>query len=120
MRRENAAPPRVETIDREHGKEAMTAINVVRFRIKPGMDQVFLDAHRNGKAAWPGLSRGHIVDGGAGTYILIGEWPDTTALASAREHMIETLDMFRHTLEDLGAGLGVTDAVSGTTVLSLK
>jgi hypothetical protein len=98
----------------------MTAINVVRFRVRPGMDQAFLDAHRNGKAAWPGLSRGHIVDTGARTYVLIGEWPDPTALAGARKRMIETLDTFRHTLEDLGAGLGVTEAVSGTAVLSLK
>jgi hypothetical protein len=98
----------------------MTAINVVRFRVRPGMDQAFLDAHRNGKAAWPGLSRGHIVDTGGGTYVLIGEWPDPTALAGARKSMIETLDTFRHTLEDLGGGRGVTGAVSGTAVLSLK
>jgi hypothetical protein len=98
----------------------MTAINVVRSRVRPSMDQAFLDAHRNGKAAWPGLSRGHIVNAGARTYVLIGEWPDTPALASARERMIETLDTFHHTLEDLGPGLGVTDAFSGTIVLSLK
>lgn len=98
----------------------MTAINVVRFRVKPGMDQAFLDAHRNGKAAWPGLIHGHIVDAGAGTYVLIAEWPDASAIASARKRMIETLDTFRDTLEDLGPGLGVTDAVSGPIVLSLK
>jgi hypothetical protein len=34
--------------------------------------------------------------------------------------MIETLGTFRHALEDLGAGLGVTDAASGNVVLSLK
>jgi hypothetical protein len=34
--------------------------------------------------------------------------------------MIATLDTFRHALEDLGGGLGVTDAVSGQVVLSLK
>jgi hypothetical protein len=84
------------------------------------MGQAFLDAHRNGKAAWPGLSRGHIVDAGSGTYVLIGEWPDATALASAGKSMIETLDTFRYTLEDLGPGLGPTDAVSGAIVLSLK
>jgi hypothetical protein len=33
--------------------------------------------------------------------------------------MIETLNSFRDTLEDLGAGLGVTDAVSGPVVLDL-
>ena len=33
--------------------------------------------------------------------------------------MIGLLDSFRHLLEDLGAGLGVTDPVSGESVLSL-
>lgn len=38
----------------------------------------------------------------------------------ARPNMIATLDSFRNTLEDLGGGLGVTDPVSGSVVLSLK
>jgi hypothetical protein len=42
----------------------MTALNAVRFRAKPGMDRVFLDAHRDGKAKWPGSSRGLIIDAG--------------------------------------------------------
>jgi hypothetical protein len=33
--------------------------------------------------------------------------------------MIAVLDTFRNTLEDLGGGLGVTDAVSGEVVLTL-
>jgi hypothetical protein len=41
-------------------------------------------------------------------------------LAAARPKMIATLDSFRDTLEDLGAGLGVTDPVSGPVVLELK
>jgi hypothetical protein len=98
----------------------MTAINVVRFRVKPGMDEVFLDAHRASKAAWPGLLRGFIVKSGDRSYVLIGEWPDTNAIADARQQMIGTLDTFRHVLEDLGPGLGVTDAVSGELVLVLK
>jgi len=98
----------------------MTALNVVRFRVKPGMDEAFLDAHRNGKATWPGLSRGVIIDCGEHRYVLVGEWADMTVLAGARQPMIKTLDSFRHTLEDLGPGLGVTDAASGTVVLSLK
>jgi hypothetical protein len=98
----------------------VTAINVVRFRIKPGNDQAFLDAHRDGKAAWPGLQRGIIVKTGDRSYCLIGEWSDPQSLAAARAEMIETLDTFRHTLGDLGSGLGVTDAVSGPVVLALK
>ena len=98
----------------------MTTVNVVRFRVKRGMDREFLDAHRDGKAAWPGLTRGFIVSTGEQTYVLVGEWPDTTTLAGARQRMIGTLDTFRHTLEDLGSGLGVTDAVSGSVVLELN
>jgi hypothetical protein len=98
----------------------MTAINVVRFRVKPGMDETFLDAHRNGKAAWPEMLRGFIARVGERSYILVGEWPDMAAIADGRSRMIGTLDTFRHALEDLGQGLGVTDAVSGETVLILK
>jgi hypothetical protein len=98
----------------------MTAINVVRFRVKPGMDGTFLNAHRDAKAAWPGLARGLILDAGEQTYVLVGEWPDMAALADAGTRMIATLDTFRHALDDLGAGLGVTDAVSGKVVLLLK
>jgi quinol monooxygenase YgiN len=98
----------------------MTAINVVRFRVKPGKDQAFLDAHRDGKADWPGLGRGLIIKTGDQSYCLIGEWPDMAAIAAARSPMLGTLDTFRHLLEDLGLGLGVTDAVSGSVILALK
>jgi hypothetical protein len=98
----------------------MTAINVVRFRVKPGKDQAFLDAHRDGKAAWPGLERGIIIKTGEQAYCLIGEWPDMGSVAAARSKMLGTLDSFRHVLEDLGPGLGVTDPVSGPVVLALK
>jgi hypothetical protein len=98
----------------------MTAVNVVRFRVKPGMEEAFLDAHCGGKAAWPGLLRGFIFAAGDQRYVLVGEWSDMNAIADARKHMIGTLDTFRHTLEDLGSGLGVTDAASGNVVLSLK
>ncbi len=97
----------------------MTAINVVRFRVKPGMEEAFLDAHRDGKANWPGLTRGIIVDAGERRYVLVGEWPSPSTLADARPRMIATLDSFRHTLEDQGAGVGVTDALSGRVVLTL-
>jgi hypothetical protein len=96
----------------------VTAFNVVRFRVKPDMEQVFLAAHRDGKAAWPGLTRGCIISTGNRGYVLIGEWSDPEALATARQQMIATLDTFRHALEDLGSGLGVTEAVSGDVVLA--
>ena len=98
----------------------MSHINVVRFRVKPGHEARFLDAHRNGNADWPGLTRGSMIKTGDRTYCLIGEWPDQATMADARGRMIATLDSFRDTLEDLGNGLGVTDAVSGPVVLNLN
>lgn len=95
----------------------MTAFNVVRFQVKPGKDDEFLEAHNAGKAAWPGLKTAAIIKTGEASYCLIGEWTDTDAIAKARPEMIATLDSFRHVLEPTASG--VTDAVSGQVVLSL-
>ena len=98
----------------------MTAFNAVRFRVKPGRDQEFLDAHQKVQANWPGLRHANIVKTGERSYCIIAEWSDMAALAAARPDMIATLDSFRDTLEDLGGGLGVTDPVAGPVVLALK
>ena len=98
----------------------MTAFNAVRFRVKPGRDQDFLDAHREVGSQWPGLVRAHIIKTGEGAYCLVAEWRDTDALAEARPAMIATLNSFRDTLEELGEGRGVTDAVSGPVVMELR
>jgi hypothetical protein len=55
----------------------MTAVNVVRFRVKPGMDE---DAYHNGNAHWPGLRRGFIVNPGDRNYTLVAEWTDMSAI----------------------------------------
>lgn len=96
-----------------------TAFNVVRFRVKPGREQAFLDAHRNADFAAQGFRRGSLVKTGERSYCLIGEWDSLDALVKARPTMIGVLDTFRADLEDLGGGLGVTDPVSGESVLSL-
>jgi len=96
----------------------MTAFNAVRFRVKPGRDQEFLDAHRKTARDWPGLRHVNLIKTGERSYCVIGEWTDMEALAKARPEMIATLDSFRDTLEDLGGG--VTDPVSGPVVLELK
>jgi hypothetical protein len=99
---------------------AVTAFNIVRFKVKSGREQDFLDAHRNVAADWPGLRAANIVKTGERTYCLVAEWTDPAALAAARPQMIATLDGFRDTLEDLGAGLGTTDPVSGPVVMALR
>ena len=98
----------------------MTAFNAVRFRVKPGRDQEFLDAHKAVEAAWPGLIHANIIKTGERSYCIIAEWKDMDACVKARPNMIATLDSFRDTLEDLGGGLGVTDPVAGPVALALK
>ena len=98
----------------------MTAFSTVRFRVKPGRDQDFIDAHKNIHASWPGLKHANMIKTGEHTYCIISEWPDMETLAKARPNMIATLESFRNTLEDLGGGLGVTDPASGPVVLALK
>ena len=98
----------------------MTAFNAVRFRVKPGRDKEFLDAHKKIQVTWPGLKRVNMVKTADRNYCIIAEWSDMDALAASRPVMIATLDTFRDTLEDLGGGLGVTDPVSGPVVLELK
>ncbi|MGU9978502.1 putative quinol monooxygenase [Phreatobacter sp. HK31-P] len=97
----------------------MQAFNVVKFQVKPGQEQAFLDAHRDGKARWPGLLEGTIIRTGDQRYCLIGKWESEAALVAARPAMIATLDTFRPTLDEMGPGKGITDAVSGAGVLSL-
>jgi quinol monooxygenase YgiN len=98
----------------------MVAFNVVRFKVKSGQDADFLTAHDNVSSEWGGLRRASIVKTGEQTYCLIAEWEDTDALTRARPQMIATLNSFRHLLDELGDGLGVTDAVSGQVAKVLK
>jgi hypothetical protein len=98
----------------------MTAFNAVRFRVKPGREQEFLDAHSGIKRDWKGLERVNIIKTGERSYCIIAQWTGMDAMAAARPQMIATLNSFRDTLEDLGNGLGVTDPVSGPVVLELK
>ena len=98
----------------------MTAFNVVRFCVKPGSDQEFLEAHKNVATDWPGVRHVNIIKTGEHHYCIIAEWPDMDSVANARPQLIAVLNTFRHTLEDLGGGLGVTDPVSGPVVLELK
>ena len=95
----------------------MTAFNVVRFRVKPGQENAFLDAHRDISATWPGLLHINMIKTGDRRYCLIAEWKDLQAIADARPNMIATLNTFRETLEDLGNDLGVTDPVAGPVIL---
>ena len=97
----------------------MVALNIVRFRVKPGREQEFIEAHRRIGAPFKGFLGGYLVKTGDNTFCMIGEWRGFKNLADARPQMIGILDGFRHMLEDLGGNLGVTDPVSGESVVRL-
>ncbi len=94
----------------------MTACNVVRFRVKSGQEEAFIEAHRKARTDWPGLQRALLVRTGGQGFCFVGTWDSMEAMAAMRPQMIAVLDSFRLTLEDLGGGLGLTDPVSGEVV----
>jgi hypothetical protein len=97
----------------------MTAFNVVRFKVKPGNEQQFDDAHHKVRPAFKGFIGGSLIKTGDQTFCFVGQWRSFQNIANARPQMIAFLDGFRGMLEDLGNGLGVTDPVSGQAVATL-
>lgn len=98
----------------------MTAYNIVRFRVKPGRDQEFIDAHKKAKPNFKGFLEGAMVKTGEQTYCFVAKWSNFKRIADARPGMIAMLNSFRDCLDDLGNGMGVTDPVSGEAVVTLK
>lgn len=97
----------------------MTAFNVVRFRVRPGEEQRFIDQHRKMKRDFKGFLGASLIRTGDRTFCLVGEWRNFKSIVAARPQMIAVLDEFRGLLEDLGSGLGVTDPVSGEVVAKM-
>jgi hypothetical protein len=95
----------------------MTAFNIVRFKVKPGREQEFLDIENRHDTNLKGNRRLSIVKTGDRTFCFVGEWDSYEDIVAARPAMIAQLDQVRHVLEDLGGGLGVTDPASGEVVL---
>lgn len=98
----------------------MTAYNIVRFKVKPGYEQKFLDVHKAARPNFKGFISGAMIKTGEQTYCFVAEWSSYKSIANARPGMIGMLDSFRDCLDDLGSGLGVTDPVSGEAVVKLK
>lgn len=98
----------------------MTAYNVVRFRVKPGMEEKFVASQRQsieGEAAIPGSLSAALVKTGDRQYCFVGRWEQYDDIVGARPQMISFLNEVRDCLEDLGGGLGVTDPISGVAVI---
>jgi hypothetical protein len=98
----------------------MGAYNVVRFRVKPGCEQQFIDAHKRAKPEFKGFRGGALIKTGERDFCFVGEWSGVKNIAGARPIMIGLLDGLRGYLEDLGNDLGVTDPVSGEVVVTLS
>ena len=98
----------------------MAAFNVVRFRVKPGSEQKFIDAHRDMRPDLKGFVGASLVRTGDRTFCFVGEWRNYDSIVAARPQIIGMLDSVRDMLEDLGGGLGVTDPVSGDVALTLQ
>ena len=103
----------------QKGGTLMIAFNVVRFRVRPGMEEAFVARHRDAGRDMAGFRRGALVKTGDRTFCMIGEWGSMGDIVNARPTMIAMLDTFRDLLEDLGGGLGVTDPVSGEAVVEM-
>ena len=103
----------------------MTAYNIVRMRVKPGREQEFLELHKTldknvaDQMKRNGWRRGAVVKTGERSYCFLGEWDSMEAIVKSRPLMIGQLDEMRDILEDLGGGLGVTDPLSGETVVEM-
>ena len=74
----------------------MTVFSIVRFRVKPGREQEFLDAHKTIAGDWPGLIHANMIKTGDRSYCIIAEWADMDTLVNARPNMIATLIHSRH------------------------
>ena len=64
----------------------MTGFNAVRFKVKDGRDQEFLDAHSKVNRSWPGMRQANIIKTGEHTYCIIAEGDDRESLAKKRPH----------------------------------
>lgn len=97
----------------------MPAFNIVRFRVKPGRENEFIDAHKRADPEFGGFRAGHLLKTGERSYCMIGEWENFDDIIAARPKMIALLDSFRDCLEDLGNGMGVTDPISGDSIVEM-
>ncbi len=99
----------------------MTAYNVVHMRVRADREADFLSMNRSpGHEVRSGLRKAALVKTGERSYCFIGEWDSMDTIVAARPEMIADLDRMRDMLEDLGNGLGVTQAASGAAVAERK
>lgn len=94
----------------------MTAFNVVKYQVKPDMEEKFMQVHR--EATWPmeGFKRGSLIKTGDCAYCFLGEWDNAQLAAQAEAPMVEILNQFMDTLEEQVSGQK-TDAAFGDVLI---
>ena len=89
--------------------------NVVRFKVKNGMQPKFEDIFKKSDK-WPGMPLHILVKTCDQNYVGYGLWESEEKMRLAMPEMISLLDKTRDLLEELSPELGVTDPVSSTVI----
>ena len=95
----------------------MSGFNVVRFTVKEGMDDEFINQNKNFSFDVAGFKHGNMIKTGDHNYCFIAEWDSAKDSINAEEKMVSMLDCFRDTLEEQSDGGGVTDFVVGDAIV---
>ncbi|MFD2177427.1 hypothetical protein [Veronia pacifica] len=90
--------------------------NVVRFMVKPGMNDAFEKAVHSGGGLHNGELHQVFIKTGDRSYCGWSFWESEEAMVAARPELIEYLDTCREYLEEISPELGVTDPVSGPVI----
>jgi hypothetical protein len=93
-----------------------SAFNVVRYLLKPGCEEEFLRLQRDAGEKISGSIRFVLIKTGNESYCNIGEWPSKERLQQQMPALIRWLDTYRHLLQEVRVGEGLTDPVSGEVV----
>ena len=79
----------------------MTAFNIVKCRVKEGLQEEFIKVNSEFEAGIPGRLRALLVKTGERDFCWIGEWESLGAMNAAMDTMIGHLDQVRHMLVEL-------------------
>jgi len=93
----------------------MQYMNVVRFKVKPGLADSFLEKMRK-QPSWEGNQWMRTIQTGDNQFCGCGLWDSKEAMFGQMENMVKWLDSIRPMLEEISPEIGVTDAVSGPVV----
>jgi len=97
----------------------MQFMNVVKFKVKPGFVEDFLQA-MNAQPCWEGSLWNRTIKTGDNDFCGCGLWVSKEAMWAQMDNMVRFLDSIRDMLEEISPELGVTDAVSGPVVSENK